>query len=156
MKTKSLFLLVVCYFLAVSHIKAQAYIPFVKDGKMWTEYWYAGDSPAHGIDMFVMHGDTTFNNKSYKKVYATTYYGNFIKYVYDDTTNKKVYYYDFTHQKDSLIYDFNLQVGDTFYSNIWGSVCSTIVTDRAFVNFAGTNRIKFLFHLLIGMKALVV
>jgi len=68
-----------------------------------------------------------------------------MKYIYEDTTNKKVYFYDTTHQKDSLIYDFNLQVGDTFYSNFWGSICSSIVVERTLDFFAGINRIKISF-----------
>jgi len=147
MKTKTFILLAVCYLIANTMVKAQAYIPFTKDGKMWTEYWYSGDSPEHGINMFIMQGDTIFNSKLYKKVYGNTYYGNFIKYVYDDTITKKVYYYDFTNQKDSLIYDFNLQVGDTFISMIvWYSMgydtSKSIVTGIDTEYFAGINRMK--------------
>jgi len=151
MKAKTFILLAVCYLIANTIVKAQAYIPFVKDSKMWTEAWDGGDYPIlHGIDKYVMQGDTLFNSKLYKKVYSTTHNGNFIKYIYEDTTNKKVYFYDSTHQKDSLIYDFNLQVSDTFYSNFYGNVCSTIVTDRTIAYFAGSNRVKITFDMYGG------
>jgi len=148
MKTKSFILLAVCYFIASYHIKAQAYIPFVKEGKMWTEYWYEGDLPYHGINSFIMQGDTIINSKAYKKVNGNSYYEyNFVRYIFEDTLNKKVYYYDFTHQKDSLIYNFNLQVGDTFISMIeWYptgyDTCKSIVTGIDTEYFAGTNRLK--------------
>jgi len=66
MKAKTFILLAVCYLITNTMVKAQAYIPFAKDGKMWTEYWDSGDSPDHGIDMFIMQGDTIFNNKTYE------------------------------------------------------------------------------------------
>jgi len=151
MKTKSFILLAVCYLIANTLVKAQVYIPFVKEGKMWTEAWYDCDIPIwHGIDTYVMQGDTLFNTKLYKKVHATTHNGNFIKYIFEDTTNKKVYFYDTAQQKDSLIYDFNLQVGDTFYSNLWGNICSTKVIDRTIVSFAGLNRTKIIFDMFNG------
>jgi hypothetical protein len=148
MKTKLFILLAVCYLIANTLVKAQAYIPFAKNGKMWTEYWYEGDLPYHGINSFIMQGDTIINSKTYKKVNGNSYYEyNFVRYIFEDTLNKKVYYYDFTHQKDSLIYDFNLQVGDTFISMImWYPMgydtCKSIVTGIDTEYFAGTNRLK--------------
>ena len=63
MKTKSFILLAVCYFIAAYHVKAQTYIPFVKEGKMWTEYWEADMPTSHGIEINKMDGDTFINNK---------------------------------------------------------------------------------------------
>jgi len=147
MKTKSFILLAVCYLIANTLVKAQAYIPFAKEGKIWTEVWEDGDYPIwHGIDTYVMKGDTLFNTKLYKKVHATTHNGNFIKYIYEDTTNKRVYFYDTTQQKDSLIYDFNLQVGDSFYLSI-GSFCNAKVIDKTVEYFAASNRLKITFNL---------
>ncbi len=148
MKTKTFILLAVCYLIANTMVKAQAYIPFTKDGKMWTEAWY-GDAPyIHWVDTYTMVEDTFFNGKLYKKVYTNP---NQSFYTYDDTTNKKIYVYDFFYSKDSVWYDFSLQVGDT----LWLGCTYFILINKSMEYFAGKNRNKLEFCWDIGNPAIL-
>ncbi|NMD00741.1 MAG: hypothetical protein GYA62_13615 [Bacteroidales bacterium] len=147
MKTKLFILLAICCFFAVYHVKAQAYIPFVRDGKMWTEAW-EGDSPSiHGVNIYTIAEDTLFNGKLYKKIYDQSQY----YYVYDDTIGKKIYVYDFFYSKDSLWYDFSLQVGDTLEL---GCVYFVLV-NKSIEYFAGRSRNKLEFSWNIGNPAIL-
>ena len=137
MKTKTFILLAVCYFIAAYHIKAQAYIPFAKDGKMWTEKSSPSVAPMYSITIWKMQGDTIINGRLYKKVTGTHWYDSC--FIYEDTALKKVYCLNAGSSSEFLLYDFNLQVGDTLPGS-----CSMVV-DKTVEHFAGKNRIKITF-----------
>jgi len=115
MKTKSFILLAVCYLIANTLVKAQAYIPFAKDGKMWTEKTSPSVYPVYSIATWEMNGDTTFNGKLYKKVIGNHWYDSC--FIYEDTLYKKVYCRQAWDNYEYLLYDFNVQVGDTVDSS---------------------------------------
>ena len=139
MKTKTFILLAICYFIAAYHIKAQAYIPFAKDGKMWTEKSSPSVAPMYSITTWKMQGDTIINGKLYKIVTGTHWYDSF--FIYEDTALKKVYCLNAGSSSEFLLYDFNLQIGDT----LAGSDC-LVVVDKTVEYFAGKNRIKISFN----------
>jgi len=135
MKTKTFILLATCCLFTVYHVKAQAYIPFVKEGKMWTEKSSPSIEPMYSIETWEMQGDTTINGKLYKKVIASITYENC--FIYEDTTLKKVYCRQSGNGSEFLLYNFNLQIGDT----LAGSDCLMVV-NKTVEYFAGKNRIK--------------
>ena len=116
---------------------SQAYIPFAKDGKEWTELSKSGiDTNNKSIVNYRMEGDTLIGIKQYKKVLSSNSYFNC--YISEDTSLKKVYCQLSSDPPNNefLLYDFNLQVGDTFYD------CSMPVLNKTVEYFAGKNRTK--------------
>ena len=65
---------------------SQTYIPFVKEGKEWTEISVCGgDTNIKSIWNYSLEGDTLIGGKNHKIILGQ--YENY--YVYEDTANKK-------------------------------------------------------------------
>lgn len=142
MKQKTL-LACICL-LFITKAFSQSYIPFVQEGKMWTEKWESAANPSFfGVNTYTLQADTFFNAKNYKRIVNTF---NQTYFVYDDTLNKKVYVYDAFYLKDTIWYDFSLQIGDSLKID-----CLTLfLINKEVVFFAGKNRTKFEFSWDIG------
>jgi hypothetical protein len=94
-----------------------------------------------------LYGDTTIGTYNYKKLYRTSVHAwlypppppppfnhpiNFLGGLREDVPAKKIYYYEADSGLEKLLYDFTLNIGDTAYTNFYGSMGDTvhyIVTD---------------------------
>jgi len=86
-----------------------------------------------GPQIHLVGGDTTINNISYKKYFATndttlSIYGLY-GFLREDTLTKKIYGFTTTTTVENLLYDFSANVGDTVtvFSYCWGSYGNLVV-----------------------------
>lgn len=138
MKTKVFFIFLFLQSFLISF--SQAYIPFIQEGKVWTEASGSSIDTMHYTSIYssTFGDDTLINNKLYKEVLFDGIYLSC--FVYEDTTLKKVYCL-YPPDYEFLLYDFNLQIGDT----LWQEICS-IVTNKSIVFFAGKYRTRIEFY----------
>jgi len=121
---------------------AQSYIPFVKEGKVWTEASTLCGYPYYlWLNVSRMQGDTLIGGNTYKKVYDEN--DDYVCAVYEDTIEKRVFC-NRTGLGSFLLYDFNLQVGDTLFEL---DSFPLVVYGRDSVFFAGKNRLRLDFDL---------
>ncbi len=124
---------------------SQAYVPFVKEGKEWSELIVNAFNPNNkSIADYRMQGDTVIGIKNYKKLYVVYLPSLFteINYLFEDTNSKRVFFYDtFTHH-DSLLYDFKISIGENFSSF---QSCSDSVINKYTEYFAGKLRTKIVY-----------
>lgn len=108
---KVLFLLM---FLSALNTYSQdtTYIAFPTNYGFWA-YYYLDDfyQPTEQHIDYTLSGDTTLNNKTYKKIFTFDLYEGAVR-----DTNQTIYYVPADSSQEYVLYDFNLAVGDTF---IW-------------------------------------
>lgn len=80
-----------------------------------------------------------------EKVYQSTYSpSNNVRYIYDDTTARKVYIIDTASKVIKLLYDFSVNVGDSvknLYSDYSSAIsASTKVDSIKYITYFGINR----------------
>jgi hypothetical protein len=125
------------------NITCQSYIPYVQEGKFWFYNTHSrADANPGSIGSFVhfFKGDTTINQKQYKRLYQSSLKGTHncqfppcftpnipyetelpieIGYGREDIINKKVYFLSKEGTSESCsnseyeLYDFDIQVGDS-------------------------------------------
>ncbi|HBX50235.1 MAG TPA: hypothetical protein DEH02_04095 [Bacteroidales bacterium] len=133
MKTKQIFIVCVLFFVSISSF-SQNYIPFVKEGKMWTEKTSPSAAPIYSIKTYQMKGDTIILSNLYKKIINSQ---NTIScYIREDTITQQVYCRQ-NNGYEFLLYDFALQIGDT----LQGEDCITVSSVSTEL-FAGSIRRK--------------
>lgn len=133
----------------LSSLKAQEFLPIVKEGAIWSQHaaWGAFPDPTyHANWTYEFIGDTLINSTQYKKLIKVSGNGNSMPLGYVGAMREdsgRVYYlavYDSSSQESNwclyfneefidsvnfveerLIYDFNLTIGDTLYNQtiVW-------------------------------------
>lgn len=134
-------------------LKSQDYIPFPNENVNWNVY-YKGtcqDGPPDTILLrYVIHGDTTINEITYKKLCLES--GDTINPIIKSLggireESKKIFYqgrtilFD-TNNKEYLLYDFTKQIGDTIKHNPQGWFQS-VVLDIDSILIDGTYRKRY-------------
>ena len=142
---------------------SQTYQQFPTGNAIWKEYRYhlyvfGGGNKHEEVHHlhYLMNGDTTISNSTYKKIYytgtvfveegdlpyssATTYNNNEYVGAIREDAMKRVYVMTPNNTSEMLLYDFNLSVGDTITSNFIvgfpdahftvGSIDSVLVTNN--------------------------
>lgn len=131
------FRLAMFFFLFVSAIKAQTYVPFptTQDSVAWKETTsIRGDE---GEPNYVNYhykyliGDTIIDSLNYSIIYASRVaFANNKGYIvgYIREYNKKIYYLENENfSTEDLLYDFNLQIGDTLKRSLhYPKICTSI------------------------------
>ena len=108
-------------------VKGQQYVPLVDTNKVWSNwsiisYW---GTPTYYIKI---GGDTIIDSKQYKKMYRTTdtlqvMWNRYAEGIRED--DKRIYVkFD---SDERMLYDFNIEVGDTFLTNIDYHYCQMVV-----------------------------
>lgn len=154
---KKLYSLIVLFLLSSATIKAQTYVPFIENSKIWSVanilYYY----PIPGYRIITtqsyqfMNDTTSWNGKTYQTLYGTTSnpeQGNWNEdfwYGYRED-NMKVYKSEIYSDVEELIYDFSLTVGDSVYvDSVYYSYNFThvISVDSVLINGSFRKRIQF-------------
>ncbi len=153
---KKLFPSIVFLFLSFSQIKAQTYIPFIENSKIWAVanilYYYP--IPNYRIittrSSKFINDTSSWNGKTYQVLYSTSdpVQGNWNEdfyYGYREE-NKKVYKSEIYSDIEYLIYDFSLAVGDSMYVDsmyYYPNYAHVISVDSVLVGNAFRKRIQF-------------
>ena len=155
---KQLVFLIATFFTFSTGLKSQNYVPFPTEKVHWNVL-YIGTCeerpPDTTILRYTIHGDTTINNITYRKLCLES----------GDTmnpkirgiggireANKKIYYNGETvtfntDSKEYLLYDFTKQIGDTIKHNPQGYFYSVVLDiDSVLIDGAYRKRYKIYSH----------
>jgi hypothetical protein len=154
---KILFLSIVFTFLTFTTVKAQPYIPFIENYKVWSVANIMYYFPIPGYRTITtksfqfMNDTTSWNGKTYQTLYGTTAnpeLGNWNEdfwYGYREE-NRKVYKSEIYSEVEELFYDFSLTVGDSVYVDsvyYTSSYAHVISVDSIMVGSSFRKRIHF-------------
>jgi hypothetical protein len=154
---KILFLSIVFTFLTFTTVKAQPYIPFIENYKVWSVANIMYYFPIPGYRTITtksfqfMNDTTSWNGKTYQTLYGTTAnpeLGNWNEdfwYGYREE-NRKVYKSEIYSEVEELIYDFSLTVGDSVYVDsvyYTSNYAHVISVDSVLVGGSFRKRIQF-------------
>jgi hypothetical protein len=161
---KKLLLLIFLSFSFRLFAQPNAYRPFPEDSALWIVDWVTPhNNPPILRDVYIMHGDTIFNNVSYNKIYKESNVYNYpygpstvssaYKYIgamRQDSTNKKVFFRSDTMSTDTLLYNFNLKIGDTLSATYLklgsGMFNPVVVTNIKDTLINGIHHNRFIFN----------
>ena len=154
---KTLFLSIVFMFLTIITVKAQPYIPFIENYKVWSVANILYYFPIPGYRTITtksfqfMNDTTSWNGKTYEILYGTTAnpeLGNWYEdfwYGYREE-NRKVYKSEIYSDAEEFIYDFSLTVGDSVYVDsmyTYQTYAYVTVVDSVKINEMFRKRIQF-------------
>ena len=114
---------------------AQAYRPFVEEGKIWKLGDRDSGNPMQMVEYYYFDGDTIVNGKTCKQMWCQRYvnpdYADYSALTQTPSLskvgawyeeNKKIYFYDETRQSTRIMYDFSLNANDTLlFLTDWSS-----------------------------------
>ncbi|MFN3403175.1 MAG: hypothetical protein ACK40G_03710 [Cytophagaceae bacterium] len=143
-------------------VNAQDYQPLITENKIWhvAKLSSHAEIPARDIYKFYISGDTSINDKIYKKLFSTSYNQaspqnintNVYAFIREDISEQKIYKIEPGTNKEKLVFDCSKQVGETMIFT--KMTCSTesestpvIVSDIETISLSNNKQVRK-FHLI--------